>query len=104
MPAVINTDAPGHKGCRIVGRWLAPDGQPISEPIYITPERGGQFGGVVYHRVAVVVTPDSQGQWVVVLPPSSVLGTYQVAFGPARYTMTVPADPTATFHSIARPA
>lgn len=64
---------------------------------HIQPQRGGVWRGVAYSPQRIVIQPDAQGRWSVVLPPSSVVGPYTVKMARHRFSIVVPEAESANF-------
>lgn len=89
-------------GCKITGRRLLAGGTPDCTPLEVTPGRSGVYNGVIYTKTPILVEIQPDGQFEMVLPPSSVLGVYKVQVGALTWNMVVPDAPNANFDSIAR--
>jgi hypothetical protein len=98
----IKLPVPGeHAGCRVIGVFRQIDGSPSREAMTVIPEWAGEYNGVFYDPLGVIVTPDANGRYSFVLPPSSVLGDYTVNFNGTFLTIRVPDDLfEATFASV----
>lgn len=81
----------------VYGRRLRADGTAETEPLRAVPEHGGIWNGVLYSSMPFLIRPDTDGRFQVVLPPSSVLGTYMVQMGSNLLQVIVP-DNAAEVH------
>ena len=79
-----------HQCCKVWGFYRQADGAPMKEPITITPGQPGVWQNTLYDATPIIVSPDESGRYVVMLPPSSVLGDYVITAGRQQLTVRVP--------------
>ncbi len=78
------------RGCRVFGEHVDAQGLPVGVDITVYPDHAGVYKRKLYSSTAIVVTPDVDGSFSVVLPPSTVMGKYTAVAGTDRYKFEVP--------------
>jgi len=95
MPKVKQAVTNTTKGCLITGTIKKPDGSASREKVVFTPANGGIYAGNFISAAPVVVIPDVDGKVTITLPPSVVMGPYDVRFHRQTRRIEVPDRDTA---------
>lgn len=90
-----------HLGCLVRGLWMKPNGSPATGEVSIVPSHSGFYNGVYYQAVPIGAPVSSTGEFVVCLPPSSILGPYKFDLGGVVFTIDVPDQAEADFAGLA---
>lgn len=79
-----------HSGCIVRSKYLKADGTRAEGLITITPERPSIYNGAFYDNKPIAVQVSINGEFEIVLPPSSILGKYQINIAGRTFMFEVP--------------